>query len=78
MQNFFEKHEKKFTRFFGMLPGSFAWLIILFPLWGAFFIPRIVAYFTIAFLVFWFYRSFQAAFLGFRGFKKIKLAEKTN
>ena len=78
VQNFFEKHEKKFTRFFEVLPGSFAWLIILFPLWGAFFIPRIVAYFTIGFLVFWFYRSFQAAFLGLRGFKKIRHAENTN
>ncbi|MFC1727411.1 hypothetical protein ACFL0Y_02705 [Patescibacteria group bacterium] len=78
MEKLLEKHEKKFQRMFEILPGTSAWLIILFPLWGAFFIPRIVAYFTIGFLVFWFYRSLQAAFLGLRGFSKIRRAEKIN
>jgi len=78
MQNLLAKHEREFQRFLEMLPGITAWLIILFPLWGAFIIPRIVAYFTIAFLVFWFYRSFLAAFLGLKGYRLIRQSEKTN
>jgi hypothetical protein len=64
--------EYRTQRILEMLPGITAWIVILFPLWGALLIPRVVAYFTIAFLVFWFYRSFQAAFLGIKGYFKIK------
>ena len=78
MKGFIEKYDPRVQRFLEILPGTLAWSIILFPLWGAFVIPRIVAYFTIAFLVFWFYRSFQAAFLGIAGYIKIKQAKKTN
>ena len=78
MKRFIEKYDRKVQRCLEILPGTLAWTIILFPLWGAFFIPRIVAYFTVAFLVFWFYRSFQAAFLGLAGYIKIRQAEKTN
>ena len=65
-------------RFLEMLPGSIAWIMILLPLWGAFLIPKIVAYFTIAFLVFWFYRSFEGSILGIRGLIKIKRSRKEN
>lgn len=72
------KKASRSQRLLEIMPGLMAWLIILFPIWGAFIIPRIVAYFTVGFLVFWFYRSFQAAFLGLRGYGKIRMAEKTN
>ena len=78
MQRFLEKHDKKIQRFLEILPGSASWLFILFPLWGAFLIPRVVAYFTIAFLVYWLYRSFQTGILGVRGYLKIRRSEKTN
>ncbi|MCJ7792643.1 MAG: glycosyltransferase family 2 protein [Candidatus Marinimicrobia bacterium] len=78
MKEFIEKYDHRVQRFLEILPGALAWTIILFPLWGAFFIPKIVAYFTVGFLVFWFYRSFQAAFLGLAGYIKIKQANKTN
>jgi len=78
MKRIVETYDPQVQRILEMLPGMTAWLIILFPLWGAFFIPRIVAYFTIGFLVFWFYRSFQAAFLGFRGYRRIRRSEKVN
>lgn len=78
MKKFIETHDPQVQRFLEILPGLLAWMVILFPLWGAFVIPRIVAYFTVAFLVFWFYRSFQAAILGFKGFKIIRRAEKTS
>jgi len=65
-------------RILEMLPGGIAWVMILLPLWGAFLIPRIVAYFTIAFLVFWFYRSLEGSILGLRGLVKIKRSQKEN
>lgn len=68
----------KIQRFLEMLPGMMAWFIILFPLWGAIFIPKIVAYFTVGFLVFWLYKSFQSAFLGVKGYLKIRRSEKIN
>lgn len=78
MKNFTEKHDRQIQRFLEILPGSLTWILILFPLWGAFFIPKAVAYFTIAFLVFWLYRSFQSAILGIRGYIKIRKSEETN
>lgn len=61
-----------------MIPGTFAWAVILFPLWGAIFLPRLVAYFVIAFLVYWFYQSFKAATLALMGYSKIQHAQKTS
>ncbi len=78
MKKLIERYDPQVQRILEMLPGTAAWLMILFPLWGAFFIPRIVAYFTAGFVVFWFYRSFQAAFLGIKGYIKIRQSEKTN
>ncbi len=40
--------------------------------------PKVVAYFIISFLIFWFYQSFKSAFLGIKGYSKIKADEKTN
>lgn len=65
-------------RILEILPGLSAWIIIFFPIWGAFFIPKVVAYFTIAFLVYWFYHSFCAAWLGIKGFIKIRQSEKVS
>ena len=78
MKRIVEQYDSQVQRFLEILPGTLAWTIILFPFWGAFFIPQFVAYFTIAFLVYWFYRSFQTAFLGIAGYFKIKQAEKIN
>ncbi|HUS60243.1 MAG TPA: hypothetical protein VMX76_02560, partial [Nevskiaceae bacterium] len=58
LRKLLKKHPEKTQRALEILPGTATWLVILFPLWGALFMPRIVAYFTIAFLVFWFYRSY--------------------
>ncbi|MFH1289185.1 MAG: hypothetical protein ABIH88_00510 [Patescibacteria group bacterium] len=72
MKKLLDKHEEKFQRFLEIIPGFLAWNFILFPFWGSFFMPKAVAYITIGFLVFWFYRSFQAAILGISGYFKIK------
>lgn len=78
MRRIIENYDPQVQRILEILPGFFAWLVILFPIWGAFFIPRIVAYFTVGFLVFWFYRSFLSAYLGIKGYFKIRRSEKTN
>lgn len=61
LKKIIEKHEKKFLRLFEVLPGFFSWNVILFPYWGIFVIPEIVAYFVLAFNIYWFYQSFTIA-----------------
>jgi len=65
-------------RLWETLPGFFSWMTILFPLWGAFLVPKAVAYFVIAFLVYWFYQSFKASILSVIGYFKIQKSKATN
>lgn len=52
----------RFTdRMLEILPGLFSWNMILFPYWGVFLFPELVAYFVLLFNVYWFYQSFQIA-----------------
>ena len=46
-----------------ILPGLFSWSLILFPIWGSFVCPTLVAYYVIAFTVYWLYRSAVMAIL---------------
>lgn len=71
------KHTK-IHRLYEMIPGIVAWMVIFFPIWGSFVIPKAVAYFVIAFLVFWLYQSFKSSFLAVIGYFKIVSAEKNN
>lgn len=61
-----------------MIPGAFAWITISFPIWGSFLMPRFVAYFVIAFLIYWLYQSFKSAFFATIGYFKIKKYKSTN
>lgn len=65
-------------RLFEMIPGLFAWITITFPIWGSFLVPRLVAYFVIAFLLYWLYQSFKSAIFSIIGYFKIKTAKATN
>ncbi|HEX7542613.1 MAG TPA: hypothetical protein VF385_00825, partial [Patescibacteria group bacterium] len=65
-------------RFYEMIPGVFAWFVILFPIWGSFLLPKAVAYFVLAFLVYWLYKSFKSAILAIFGYFKIQKAKNTN
>lgn len=65
-------------RVYEMIPGLFAWFVILFPIWGSFVVPKAVAYFVFAFLVYWLFQSFKAAILALIGYRKIKSATATN
>ncbi|MBU0570294.1 hypothetical protein KKB40_06005, partial [Patescibacteria group bacterium] len=60
-RKFILKHEKRILRLLEILPGFFSWNIILFPYWGIFVIPEIVAYFILAFNIYWFYQSLTIA-----------------
>jgi cellulose synthase/poly-beta-1,6-N-acetylglucosamine synthase-like glycosyltransferase len=61
MREFFIKHDRTIHRLLEILPGFFSWNLILFPYWGIFLIPNIVAYFILVFNIYWFYQSFQIA-----------------
>lgn len=61
LRNYLIKHEKRALRFFEILPGLVSWNLILFPYWGVFVIPEIVAYFILLFNVYWFYQAFGIA-----------------
>jgi len=61
-----------------IVPGLFSWSLILFPIWGSFLIPVAVAYYIIAFDVYWLYRSASTAFLAALSHFRIKAAQGYN
>ena len=61
MRNFIIRHDKGILRALEILPGFVSWNLILFPYWGIFVIPNIVAYFILLFNIYWFFQSFQIA-----------------
>lgn len=61
MRNFFVRHDKTVHRFLEILPGLFSWNLIFFPYWAIFVVPIFVAYFVLAFNIYWFYQSLQIA-----------------
>lgn len=50
-------------RLLEVLPGLFSWSLILFPFWGSLIAPVAVAYYVLAFDVYWVYRSVSTALL---------------
>ncbi len=60
---FIRRHPVKSQRALEILPGLFSWSLILFPIWGSFWIPEIVAYYVIGFNIYWLYRSLSLAVL---------------
>ena len=67
-----KRHPIRTKRALEILPGTVSWFLILFPVWGSFLIPNIVAYYIIAFSVYWFYRSMTTALLAMLGYFKLK------
>ena len=70
------RHPVKSQRFLEILPGFISWSLILFPFWGSFLIPEFVAYYVIAFSVYWLYRSLTLAVLSVLADLKIKASSK--
>lgn len=61
MRDFIIKNEKGILRALEILPGLVSWNLILFPYWGIFVVPTVVAYFILMFNIYWFYQSLQLA-----------------
>ncbi len=76
VKEFVENHEKLVHRFLEILPGSFSWTFILFPVWGSFWIPHYVAYYIILFDILWFYKSGAFAVTAVMSHIKLNAAEK--
>ena len=77
-QKIFARYPIRTKRSLELLPGLFSWTVILFPIWGSFFIPYILAYFILFFDVYWFYKSFSFAIAAYIASRKIKEAENTD
>jgi len=71
-----EKYEKQVHRLLEILPGTFSWTLILFPIWGSFWIPHYVAYYIILFDIFWFYKSGALAVTSLLSHLKLNAAQK--
>lgn len=62
-------------RLLEILPGFVSWSMILFPVWGSFVVPLAVAYYIIAFDVYWLYRSITLAGLALLSHFRIRASE---
>ena len=75
LQKYVRRHPVKTQRFLEILPGFVSWSLILFPIWGSFVVPNLVAYYTILFVVYWLYRSFTVAGLAVSSHFAIKASK---
>ncbi len=76
LRSYVKRHPVKTQRGLEILPGLFSWSLILFPFWGSFFVPTLVAYYVIAFAVYWLFRSLTMAVLAVVAHFKIKAASR--
>lgn len=67
---------RRIQRLLEILPGLVSWNLILFPIWGAFVAPTIVAYFVLMFDVFWFYKSMTLSFFALLAHFRIEASKK--
>jgi hypothetical protein len=72
IRRYFLRHPIRTKRALEILPGFFSWSLILFPVWGSFLVPTLVAYYVIAFAVYWLYRSSTLAILSLISFFKVR------
>ncbi len=72
LRQWVRRHPIRARRGLEILPGFTSWFLILFPVWGSLVIPEVVAYYIIAFTVYWFYRSMTVALLSIYGYVKLK------
>lgn len=70
------KKERLIQRALEILPGFVSWNLILFPVWGSFAFPMVVAYFVLLFDVFWLYKSLTFAFFALLSHFRIEASKK--
>ncbi|NCN51281.1 MAG: glycosyltransferase family 2 protein [Candidatus Pacebacteria bacterium] len=78
LRTYLKRHPVRSQRFLEILPGFVSWSLILFPFWGSLIVPEFVAYFVIAFAVYWLYRSLSMSVLAVMGHFRIKAASSFN
>ncbi len=78
IKNYVKRHPVKSQRFLEIIPGIFSWSLILFPIWGSFVIPKLVAYYVLGFAIYWLWRSLNLAVLAIAAHLKIKASCKFN
>ena len=76
LKRFVERYDKQVHRFLEILPGTFSWSLILFPIWGSFWVPHYVAYYIILFDILWFYKSGSLAITSIISHVKMNAAKK--
>lgn len=69
---------KRFHRALEMVPGLVSWNMILFPIWGSFVFPQVVAFVVLLFDVVWFYRSAAMGLSAIASYIKIEAGKKYN
>ena len=75
IRRYFRRHPVRTQRALEILPGVFSWSLILFPVWGSFIVPNLVAYYVITFSVYWLYRSLVVAALSIAAHFKIRASK---
>lgn len=75
VRRYIHRHPVRTKRALEILPGTVSWFLILFPFWGSLVIPELVAYYIIAFSVYWFYRSMSTALLAVIGYFRLRSSE---
>lgn len=78
MKRMFEKYPDSTLRLFEILIPLISWTLITLPFWLSFWHPAWVAYFVIAFDVYWFYKSLTLAINGTRAFLTISAHTKVD
>lgn len=76
IKRYFLRHPIRTRRALEILPGFISWSLILFPFWGSFVFPTVVAYYVITFAVYWLYRSISISILAVIAHFKIKASMK--
>lgn len=69
---------KRTKRLLEIIPGFISWNIILFLVWGGYFLPVVTAYFILLFDVFWAYKGLQLAIGAIVSHYKMRAAEHTD
>lgn len=72
----FRRYPIKSQRALEILPGAVSWSLILFPFWGSLIIPAAVAYYVLAFSVYWLYRSLSMAALAIVAHYKVLASQR--
>ncbi len=70
-----KRYPRVSQRVLEILPGFVSWSLILFPVWGSILTPLAVAYYIIAFDVYWLYRSISLAVMALLAHFRIRANE---